>query len=300
MKKFLALLLAAMMLLTLVACGGKKESDAKEDTNGQTASEDTEFPDGDPAEYEMSFWEAKYPGENVCPFSIDENGVERSYYWVSSLEGWDGTMASWIKQPFNWNGWHKTADGSIVNKDETLKITDNWANGDEGMSSFCTVTTVPYDKASASSTGTVKNNVPDALSFKTQADLACQENFVFSAVYVGTDEDKGEDNDGLLFDFFNEDALYFVLTGFDAADGTINHVWGYTRLYHFYNDKDSYQAALAEVPAYALKEQNDAAFYFTTGGVRNTNAESYSELMDMFTNQTTDGGEFDNFTPFKG
>lgn len=151
MKKLLALLLAAMMLLTLVACGGKTEPEAEEDTNEQTSAEDTEFPEGDPAEYSMSYWEEKYPGENICPFTIDENGVERSYYWVSGLEGWDGTMTSWINQPFNWNGWHKTADGSIVNQDETLKITDDWANGDEGMSSCCTVTTEPYDKEAAGS-----------------------------------------------------------------------------------------------------------------------------------------------------
>lgn len=151
MKKFLALLLAAMMVLTLAACGSKTEPEAEEDPNEQTSTVDTEFPEGDPAEYSREYWEAKYPGENICPFTIDENGVERNYYWVSGLEGWDGTMANWINQPFNWNGWHKTADGCIVNKDETLKITDNWANGDEGMSSCCTVTTEPYNKDAAGS-----------------------------------------------------------------------------------------------------------------------------------------------------
>lgn len=105
-----------------------------------------ENPQGDPAEYSMDFWAAKYPGENICPFMIDENGTERNYYWVSGFEGWNGTMESWIKQPFNWNGWHKTEDGAIVNKDETLKITDNWAKGEESMSSYCTVTTEPYEK----------------------------------------------------------------------------------------------------------------------------------------------------------
>ena len=105
----------------------------------------TEFPEGDPAEYSREYWEEKYPGENVCPFYIEENGTEYSYYWVSGLDGWDGTMVSWIEQPFNWNGWHKTEDGCIVNADETLKITDDWASGDEGMSSFCTVTTEKYD-----------------------------------------------------------------------------------------------------------------------------------------------------------
>ena len=150
MKKIFVILLAAMMILSVVACGKKPDPDTQDTKEEpQVSSQDTEepeFPDGDPAEYSREYWEARYPGENVCPFYIEENGTEYSYYWVSGLDGWDGTMASWISQPFNWNGWHKTADGSIVNKDENLKITDNWANGDESMSSFCTVTTEPYIK----------------------------------------------------------------------------------------------------------------------------------------------------------
>ena len=306
MKKLLALILALVMLLSLAACGSKPDPD-EGNTDPQITEPATDPVDaeGDPAEYSREYWEEKYPGENICPFTIDENGVERSYYWVSGLEGWDGTMAAWIEQPFNWNGWHKTADGCIVNEDETLKITDNWANGDEGMSSCCTVTTEPYDKDNAGSTGAaptgeVKNNVPDELSFKTQADLACQENFVFSAVYTGTDEDKSDDNDGVFFDFCNEDALYYVLTGFNEDDGAINHIWGYARLYHFYNDEAAYKAALENVPSYALKEQNDECLYFTTGNVRDPGAESYADLMDMFANKTTDGGEFDNFAPYNG
>lgn len=155
MKKVLALLLAAVMILSLVACGKKQaetetEPEITTEEPAEPAAETVEFPDGDPAEYTSEYWEAKYPGENVCPFYIDENGTERSYYWVSGLEGWDGTMESWIQQPFNWNGWHKTEDGCIVNEDETLKITDSWANGEESMSSFCTVTTEPYEAGSES------------------------------------------------------------------------------------------------------------------------------------------------------
>lgn len=171
------------------------------------------------------------------------------------------------------------------------------------MSSYCTVTTEPYDKDEEkddAATDELENNVPAEGAFEAQEDLACMENVIFSAKYVGTDEDKSEDNDGLFFDFFGEDALYYVRTGFDAEDGAINHIWGYTRLYHFYSDKESYQAALEEVPEYALKEQNDDALYFTTAGVREVGAESYSELMEMFANKTTDGGEFDNFEPFEG
>ena len=149
MKKFSAILLAATMILSLAACGGKTEPDTQDATDApEVTSEVTEsvtFPEGDPAEYSREYWEEKYPGENICPFSIEENGKEYSYYWVSGFEGWNGTMESWLNQPFNWNGWHKAEDGCIVNKDETLKITDNWAKGEESMSSYCTVTTEPYD-----------------------------------------------------------------------------------------------------------------------------------------------------------
>lgn len=177
MKKFIAVALTVLMILTLAACGGKKESDTTESTDEtQVSSETSEteesssFPEGDPAEYSREFWEEKYPGENICPFYIEENGKEYSYYWVSGLEGWDGTMESWIDQPFNWNGWHKTADGCIVNEDETLKITDDWANGDESMSSCCTVTTEKYD---ADSTGNKDAEVSEDWPF---ADYARPEN----------------------------------------------------------------------------------------------------------------------------
>ena len=146
MKKIVSIILALMMVLSLAACGSKEDPNTSNSTNETSvSSENTSFPEGDPAEYSREYWEEKYPGENICPFSIDENGVERNYYWISGLDGWDGTMASWIDQPFNWNGWHKADDGCIVNKDETLKITDDWANGDESMSSYCTVTTEKYE-----------------------------------------------------------------------------------------------------------------------------------------------------------
>lgn len=152
MKKYFEIFLAAMMILSLAACGSKTESETQVSTDEASitseVTETTVFPEGDPAEYSREYWEEKYPGENICPFYIDEDGTEYSYYWVSSLEGWNGTIESWINQPFNWNGWHKTADGCIVNKDETLKITDNWVNGDDSLSSFCTVTTEQYDNES--------------------------------------------------------------------------------------------------------------------------------------------------------
>lgn len=139
MKKYIALLLSVLLLLSLAACGKKNDAEQAEQNEQADAAVD-----GDPAEYGMAFWEAKYPGQNICPFSIDEGGTERNYYWASGLDGWDGTVLAWIAQPFNWNGWHQTADGAIVNADETLKITDDWAAGEESLSSCCVVTCEPY------------------------------------------------------------------------------------------------------------------------------------------------------------
>ena len=163
MKKILVIMLTIAMAVSFAACGGKTEADTQANPdiqqttpeNNETVLQSEETPseteaetiEGDPVEYGREYWEEKYPGENICPFSIDENGTEKSYYWISSFDGWDGTISSWLAQPFNWNGWHKTEDGAIVNEDETLKITDNWANGEESLSSFCVITTEKYEKA---------------------------------------------------------------------------------------------------------------------------------------------------------
>lgn len=144
----------------------------------------------------------------------------------------------------------------------------------------------------------VKHNVPDELFAKEQQDLLCRKNYLFSALYVGKDEDKNEDKDGLFFDFYDEDALYYVRTGFNEDDGVLNFIWGYSRLYHFYDDADSYNAALAEVPDYDLKEKNDECLYFTTACRDDPNAESYADLIESFANQETDGGIFNNFMPY--
>ena len=159
MKKLFVLILVIAMGISLVACGGKTESlESDEQTENQQTNEEhtsgsseLDSIEDDPVEYGREYWEEKYPKENICPFEIEENNRANSYYWISGMNGYDGTIGSWLNQPFNWNGWHKTADGCIVNKDETLKITDNWASGEESLSSYCTVTTEPYVPNSAGS-----------------------------------------------------------------------------------------------------------------------------------------------------
>lgn len=141
MKKIVALLLAVLvviMVLGFVACGKKTTEYLPVEEVPQDAQE--VVIEGDPMEYSMEYWAEKFPGENICPFYIDENGVEKPYYLIMSM----GTaMSSWIESPFNWNGWHKVGE-DIVNQDETLKMTADWATEDN-FSSFCTVTTEPYN-----------------------------------------------------------------------------------------------------------------------------------------------------------
>lgn len=146
MKKLFALILAVIMISGLAACGKKpagEDAQASGDQQTQVGSGSELTVDGDPAEYTQSYWEEKYPEYMFCTFYIEENGVEKSYFWPMGYEDLDGTMEKWIECPLNWNGWHKTDDGCIVNRDETLKLTDEWVN-EEGLSSFCTVATEPY------------------------------------------------------------------------------------------------------------------------------------------------------------
>ncbi|MCQ2435256.1 MAG: hypothetical protein MJ062_08475 [Oscillospiraceae bacterium] len=102
-------------------------------------------------QYSMEYWEAAYPGENVCPFYIEIDGVQYSYYRVSGLD--ESTMRTWIDTPLNWNGWHLVGD-DIVNGDETFRMTDDWAGEEpeQSFSSCCVVTTERYDPSAVAET----------------------------------------------------------------------------------------------------------------------------------------------------
>lgn len=159
MKKIIAIILAVLMLVCFASCGKKVKEPANEEPATTTSApeeetepveQDTDEPDSPElaAEYTAEYWEAKYPGENVCPFMIEVDGVEYDYYRVSSLD--DGTMRGWIETPLNWDGWHLVGE-DIVNKDETYKMTDSWGSKEpeEFFSSYCTVTTEEYTPANA-------------------------------------------------------------------------------------------------------------------------------------------------------
>lgn len=204
MKKLIALLFVTILSLSLVACKGNSEPSEIDEQNVQQQTDDIQSSDpsdsgpveGNPVEYGREYWAEKYPGENICPFEIEEKGEYYSYYWISGMDGYDGTIGSWLSQPFNWNGWHKTSDGCIVNEDETLKITDNWANGDESMSSFCTVTTEPYEPNSAATDTEADNNADDQIpqdSEIAKINGGADEVGIYSVVVRLTDQaaDKG-------------------------------------------------------------------------------------------------------------
>ena len=156
MKKLIALILAALMLLSLAACGKNEETPAGNENQTENTQQDntTESGEkGDPAEYSMDYWAEKYPGENICPFYIEIGGVEYSYYRISGLD--KGTMLTWINTPLNWNGWHLSGN-DIVNGDETYKMTSDWIGEEpeQSFSSGCTITTEPYSPSGT--TGSAK------------------------------------------------------------------------------------------------------------------------------------------------
>lgn len=173
MRKILVLFLASLMVICFAACDKKSETPANQDKTAQsrenmtseseTSAEDTAASEdeAEPAEYSAEYWEKKYPGENICPFSIEIDGVKYSYYRISSLD--EGTMITWINTPLNWNGWHLVGE-DIVNKDETYKMTADWTGKEpeQAFSSCCTVTTEKYTPSAEGTTETSAAAAPDS------------------------------------------------------------------------------------------------------------------------------------------
>lgn len=178
MKKSIVLLLALTMVMCIAACGKKsgdssaadskaggetssvkqeetaaesnKAAEAAEPDNNKAAetteqeTTEEEFPEGDPVEYGQDFWAKKYPDANICPFSIEVDGVEHSYYWISKLVQEDD-IAAWAATDLNWNGWHMVGD-KLVDKDEKHAITQE--SREMSFSSCCVYKTEPFDASS--------------------------------------------------------------------------------------------------------------------------------------------------------
>lgn len=154
MKKILAITLSALLVLNLAACSKKTEKETTketETTTEQTTASETETTaeqTGTPEEYSQAYWEAKYPGYNICPFSINMNGEKYSYFWISQLVGEDD-IAAWTKTELNWNGWHLVGD-KVVDKDEKWAITDE--SRKQSFSSCCVYETEPFDASASGGT----------------------------------------------------------------------------------------------------------------------------------------------------
>ena len=184
MKKLIVLLLTVTMIMCLVACGKKKEesseqqveitaenSNAAETTNSETAAKnDEEIPEGDPVEYGQDFWAQKFPDENICPFYINIDGVDYSYYWVRSVVPEDD-IASWATTEMNWNGWHMVGD-KLVDKDEKHAITQE--SREMSFSSGCVYETESFDASAASSAneGDTSAATSTAYNFKGYTETA--------------------------------------------------------------------------------------------------------------------------------
>ena len=264
MKKLIALILAALMLLSLAACGKKEETPAGNENQTENTQQDntTESGEkGDPAEYSMDYWAEKYPGENICPFYIEIGGVEYSYYRISGLD--KGTMLTWINTPLNWNGWHLSGN-DIVNGDETYKMTSDWIGEEpeQSFSSGCTITTEPYSPSGT--TGSAKASSYHFKGYTETADWPGEDcwtsyglpNLVFDEDVSGTVHISDKDyiyplngSDGIMIEARvttrHLDELMEILNNSDVvleeADGYINE--GYIFYYQYNGMKMMLQLA---------------------------------------------------------
>lgn len=123
----------------------------------------------DPVQYGQGYWEEKYPGYNICPFSIEVNGTYYPYYWATGYQGNTGDIAEWVETDFNWNGWHMVGD-YIVNEDETYRITDD--SRSESFSSCCSYYTEPFDPNAVSEQEDHPAGEETAYDFKGYTEVA--------------------------------------------------------------------------------------------------------------------------------
>lgn len=145
MKKLLAILTALSIALAFSACGKKDKADQPADKKTSSSTEETtteptsENLSGVTNTNSQEAWESKYPGINVCPFSIHyaeyETGeYEEQYYFANG-----GDLRDWVNTPFNIGGW-------FVYEDMVVSADGNYAVKEfESMSSFCTFEAVKLD-----------------------------------------------------------------------------------------------------------------------------------------------------------
>jgi hypothetical protein len=116
---------------------------------------------------------------------------------------------------------------------------------------------------------------------------ATVENTVLVGRYIGDTAMFGAARQYVVMEYFNE-------------DGTIDEMWGTSKMLFFYDDDASYDAGFAEASeggAGYIKEENKASLYFaTTGGISNGGDwASFGELAELIDTKSQRNPEYSQY-----
>jgi hypothetical protein len=116
---------------------------------------------------------------------------------------------------------------------------------------------------------------------------ATVENQVLVARYIGDNAMFGAARQYVVMEYFNE-------------DGTIDEMWGTSKMLFFYDDEASYDAGFADASEGGVgyvKEENRASLYFaTSGGISNGGDwSSFSELAELIDTKSQRNHEYSQY-----
>lgn len=140
------------------------------------------------------------------------------------------------------------------------------------------------DNDNDNNSSTTSNKYNKELMVNSKSELRSKTNELIIAKYVGTQEQL-TDSDLYISDYGTLD-IYFAWSGF-YEDGSRNNVSGYTCLYYFFNDAESYRTGLSLVSSFNLRGTNPDHYYFTVS-TTDTDCETYEEFVTNFTT----GGDY--------
>jgi hypothetical protein len=116
---------------------------------------------------------------------------------------------------------------------------------------------------------------------------ASVENQVLVARYIGENAMFGAARQYVVMEYFNE-------------DGTIDEMWGTSKMLFFYDDEASYDAGFAEASeggAGYVKEENKAFLYFSTSGGISNGGDwvSFGELAELIDTKSQRNPEYSQY-----